>query len=351
MEMKVEPIRTALAAYGLSGKIFHAPFLIANPAFELVAVVERSKSESASLLPAPQIVRSFDALLSDDSIELVVVNSPSGLHFDMAKKALKAGKHVVVEKPFTNTTAEARELIDLAREQQLLLTVYHNRRLESGFLTVEKLLQEGALGKISQFQTCVNRFRPQLGAKAWKETANPAAGLLYDFGSHMIDEALMLFGRPKRVFADIRCQRTGATASDYFILRFDYDNPLGDFCAEMRASMIAQAPTPHYTIHGHKGSYVKNNGDIQERLLQTGVQPSTTQWCAESQDDWGKLYQAANVTPCVSIDGRYTAFYDNIAAVLLEGESLMVDPEQAFEVIELLEIAQRSAAQGCVIKL
>jgi|TARA_B110000116_G_scaffold271662_1_gene293095 scyllo-inositol 2-dehydrogenase (NADP+) len=351
MELDMNPIRTALAAYGLSGKIFHAPFLIANPAFELVAVVERSKSESAALIPAPQIVRSFDALLSDDSIELVVVNSPSGLHFDMAKKALHAGKHVVVEKPFTATTAEARQLINLAAEQQLLLTVYHNRRLESGFLTVQKLLQEGSLGKISQFHTCVDRYRPQLGSKLWKETANPAAGLLYDFGSHMIDEALMLFGRPQRIFADIRCQRVGATASDYFILRFDYNNPLGDFCAEMRASMVAQAPSPHYIIHGHNGSYVKNSSDIQERLLQTGVKPLTAQWCAESQVDWGKLYQAGDVTSCVSVNGRYTDFYDNIAAVLLRGESLIVDPEQAFEVIELLEIAQHSAAQGCVIKL
>lgn len=347
----MQPIRTALAAYGLSGKIFHAPFLMANPAFELVAVVERSKSESATLLPAPHIVRSFDALLADDSIELVVVNGPSGLHFEMASKALMAGKHVVVEKPFTATTAEARELITLAAEQQLLLTVYHNRRLESGFLTVEKLLQESALGKISQFRTCVDRFRPQLGPKLWKETANPAAGLLYDFGSHMIDEALMLFGRPKRIFADIRCQRVGATASDYFVLRFDYNNPLGEFCAEMRASMVAQAPSPHYTVHGDQGSYVKNSGDIQQGLLQAGASPLTVNWCAESQGDWGKLYQAENIRPLASVDGRYTDFYDNIAAVLLEGEPLMVDPEQAFEVIELLEIAQRSAAQGCVIEL
>lgn len=347
----MEPIRTGLAAYGLSGKVFHAPFLIHNPAFDLVAVVERSKNESASLQPAPQIVRSFDALLEDESIELIVVNSPSGLHYEMTKKALLAGKHVVVEKPFTNTSAEARELITLASEHQLLLSVYHNRRLESGFLTAQKLLQEKALGNTSQFRTCVDRFRPQLGPKVWKEMANPAAGLLYDFGSHMIDEALMLFGRPKRIFADIRCQREGATASDYFVLRFDYDNPLGEFCAEMRASMIAQAPTPHYVIHGDKGSYIKANSDVQETMLQSGAQPLEPNWCAESQKDWGQLYQDGQVTEYPSIIGRYCDFYNNIADVLLEGAQPLVHPEQAFEVIELLELCQQSAAQGRVITL
>ena len=347
----MDPIRTGLAAYGLSGKVFHAPFLIANPAFELVAVVERSRSESALLMPAPKIVRSFDELLADNSIELVVVNSPSGLHFEMAKQALNADKHVVVEKPFTATKAEARELVELASERQLLLTVYHNRRLQSGFLTAQKILSEGALGKITQFRTCVDRFRPELGPKAWKETENPAAGLLYDFGSHLIDEALMLFGRPECVFADIRCQRQGATASDYFVLRFDYNNPLGQFCAEMRASMVAKAPSPHYMIHGDEGSYVKDIGDIQEGLLQAGTQPLTTNWCAESNADWGQLYQRESEARYPSVDGRYTEFYDNIAAALLEGEPLLVHPEQAFEVIELLEAAQQSAARGCVIEL
>lgn len=347
----MDPIRTGLAAYGLSGKVFHAPFLIHNPVFELVAVVERTKNESANLQPAPQIVRSFDALLDDESIELIVVNSPSGLHYEMTKKALLAGKHVVVEKPFTDTSAQARELIELASEQQLLLSVYHNRRLESGFLTAQKLLQEKALGKITQFRTCVDRYRPQLGPKVWKETANPAAGLLYDFGSHMIDEALMLFGRPSRLYADIRCQRDGATASDYFVLRFDYDNPLGEFCAEMRASMVAQAPTPHYMIHGDQGSYVKANSDVQEAMLQAGAQPFEPNWCAESQADWGQLYQGAKVVDYPSVNGRYCDYYDNIAEVLLEGAKLLVHPEQAFEVIELLELCQQSAAQGRVITL
>lgn len=347
----MNPIRVGLAAYGLSGKIFHAPFLMDSDKFELVSVLERSKSESSQLNPAPQIVRSFDELLGDSSIELIVVNTPSGLHYDMAKMALLAGKHVVVEKPFTDTLAQAQELIELAKEKQLLLSVYHNRRLQSGFLTVQKLLKEGVLGKISNFRVCVDRYRPELGHKTWKEQVNPAAGLLYDFGSHMVDEALQLFGRPKSIFADIRCQRSGATASDYFVMRLNYDNEHGEFCAEMSASMLALAGEPHYRVHGDKGSYVKAIADVQESNLMAGAVLSAGQYCIESENDWGQLHTSEGVKAYPSINGRYADFYNNIADCIRSEAELAVQPQQAAEVIELLLLAQRSATQGSTIAL
>lgn len=347
----MKPIRTGLAAFGLSGKVFHAPFLLSNPAFELVAVLERSKNESAVLSPAPRIERSFESLLADDSIELIVVNGPSGLHFEMAQQALLAGKHVVVEKPFTDTLEQAQTLIALAEQKNLLLSVYHNRRLESGYLTIKQLLQWGTLGRISSFKTCVDRYRPKLGHKVWKEQANPAAGLLYDFGSHMVDEALTLFGRPKSIYADIRSQRDGAGAPDYFMLRFDYDNQFGQFSAEMSASMLALAPSPHYVVHGDKGSYVKHIADIQEDKILHGAKPLGAHWCNESETDWGLLYSPEGVAPYASINGAYHSYYQNIAEALRGDAPLAVTAPQAAAVIELLQLAKQSAAQGRTIAL
>jgi len=362
-------IRTALAAYGLSGKIFHAPFLLAHPAFELVAIVERNRHDAAELFvgdepayeqaPAPQRVQSYEALLLDKSLDLIVVNTPSGLHYEMVTQALNAGKHVVVEKPFTATWQQAKTLITLAKEKKLMLSVYHNRRLESGFLTVQKLLAAGTLGAITQYRTCVDRYRPQLGIKRWKEEVNPAAGLLYDFGSHLVDEILQLFGRPQSISADIFSQRQWlkkdvsecALAPDYFVLRCYYNNVHGQFCAELRASMVALAATPHYILHGSQGSYVKAIGDIQEAALQSGKRPNTASWCVESRADWGQLHRPEGVEDYPSVMGCYQNFYHNIAEVLKHGADLQVQPEQAAEVIELLEVAQRSASEGRIIEL
>lgn len=336
------PIKVALAAYGMSGRIFHAPFLATNPHFELALILERSKTESRALYPSARIVRYFEAITSDSSIDLVVVNTPNTLHYSMAKAALLAGKHVVVEKPFTNTVEEGRELVELARDRGLMLSVYHNRRLQAGFKTARRILTEGRLGKLVSYQINVDRYRPQPGPKKWKEEQNPGAGLLYDLGPHLIDEALCLFGEPQALYADLRVARPSGQVCDDFYLRLDYP----EHKAILSASLLAREPAPAYVIHGEQGSYIKQGQDVQEQRLVSGVQPTEPDWAKETEADWGLLHDDLGRSLYCGEPGSYQDYYHNIAEHLLEGEPLLVLPKHALKVIELIEVAERSAREG-----
>lgn len=334
-------IKVALASYGLSGRIFHAPFLQAHPNFDLKLILERTKNESAERYPHAQIVRSYDEILQNPDIDLVVVNTPNPLHYSMAKGALTAGKYVVVEKPFTTTVDEGRELIALAREKGLMLSVYHNRRLQSGIKTAKRLLAEQQLGELKTYQMTVDRYRPQLGPKKWKEEPNPGAGLLYDLGSHMLDESLVLFGWPEAVCADLRAERSAGTVCDYYHVRLDY--PGHKVIAQ--ASMLAREPAPAYVIHGDQGSYVKHVQDIQEHLLGEGADPSVPGWSDEPEASWGLLHNDQGRRTYPTVPGSYQDYYDNIYRHLAAGEPLLVEPEQALRVIELVDVVQRSASE------
>ena len=340
-------LNVALTSYGMSGRIFHAPFIEAHPHLQLALILERSKSESALTYPSAKIVRTYEEILEDARIDLVVVNTPNALHHSMARAALMANKHVVIEKPFTTTLDEGRELIALAQEKDLMLSVYHNRRLQSGQRTTQKLLAERQLGDLKSYEMTIDRFRPRPGPKKWKEEANPGAGLLFDLGSHLIDEALTLFGLPQSLCADLRIERPGGQVCDYFDIRLDYET-----CkVKLKASMLAREPAPAYVLHGTDGSYVKYDQDVQEMRLAEGVLPITAHWAEEDQDSWGILHNHRGRQKYPTVSGSYQDFYNNIYRHLTEDEPLLVTADQALVVVGMIAVAERSAREQCTIIL
>ena len=340
-----QPIQTALVAFGLSGRSFHAPFLAHNPDFQLKKVVERHAAESAKVYPQVQVSRSLDEVLEDDSIELVVITTPNAYHYSMAKQAIEAGKHVVLEKPFTVTTEEARQLIQSAMERKRMLTVYHNRRWDGDFKTLQALLREEILGTLVEFESHYDRFRPFLKG-SWKEEAEAGGGILYDLAPHLVDQALVLFGLPQSIYADIRQQRPTSKIDDSFDLFLDY----GSLKVNLRAGMLARSTRPRFHAKGTAGSFLKYAMDPQEAVLRAGGAIGGEGWGVEEEEDWGELHTdwkgltfKGKVETMV---GNYQGFYENIAAHLRKEAPLEVKPEQALQVMEVLEVARKSAEEG-----
>ncbi|WP_049723321.1 Gfo/Idh/MocA family oxidoreductase [Gilvimarinus polysaccharolyticus] len=337
----------ALASYGMSGQVFHAPLIAACPHLKLASVVQRSGKSAQEQYPDVHVVTDLQQVLNDPTIHIVVVNTPNALHYPMARDALRAGKHVVLEKPFSCTLDEGRKLIALAEQQGLMLTVFHNRRLQSGYLTAQKLLHDKTLGKLNTFATSIDRFRPAPGAKKWKEEPGPGAGLLYDLGSHLIDECLMLFGLPSSVYADLRIERDGARSCDYFDIRLDYPSHK---CV-LKASMLAREPAPAYVMHGDQGSYIKTVADVQESRLAAGTIPAHNDWAAEEPHQWGFIHLEQGRTSYPTVSGNYSYFYDNVYRHLTIGEALLVQPEQALVVVGMIDVLERSARERACIEL
>lgn len=340
-----QAINTAVIAFGLSGRAFHAPFLAINPAFRLQKVVERHASESVKIYPQVQVCRTLEEVLEDKAIELVVITTPNTYHHSMAKQALEAGKHVVLEKPFTVTTAEGRDLINLAKEKNKMLTVFQSRRWDGDFLTLQGLLKENALGTLVEFESHYDRYRPFLKG-SWKEEPEAGGGILYDLAPHLVDQALVLFGLPRAVFADIRRQRPSSKIDDAFDLLLYYDKVK----VNLRAGMVARIQRPRFLVKGTEGSYIKYGMDPQEALLRAGKAPIGEEWGLENEEDWGTLYTSRNGLTfkgkTATIAGNYGGFYHNIAAHLRKGEPLAVKPEQALQVMEVIELARKSAEEG-----
>lgn len=331
-------VNTAIASYGMSGEIFHAPSLMWHSGFTIGKVLERTKQRSKARIPNPRIVRHYDDILNDPAIDLVVVNTPNALHFDMARAALLHDKHVVVEKPMTTTLAEGETLLALAKEKGLVLAPYHNRRLDSGHQTVRDILNKKLLGDVKLFETRIDRWRPGVGSKRWKEAPGPGAGLLYDLGSHLIDEVLTLFGSPDSIYADLRTQRADSAVDDYFHLILEF----GEIKAELKAGFIAREPGPSYVVHGRQGSYVKADRDPQEAMLKAGILPGSKEWRDEDESEWGILHNDDGRRRYPSLPGAYHQFYANLYDALTAGAELMVQPREALEVVRLIELARHS---------
>lgn len=332
-------IEVGLVSYGMSGRIFHAPFIEKHPNFELKLILERTKSNSKEAYPKATVVRSFDALINNEEVDLIVVNGPTYLHFEMAKAALEAGKHVVLEKPMTATVKEGEALIGLAKKNGLQLAVYHNKRFEGGFKTIQKLLAANQLGKVEDCMLAVHRFRPGIGAKAWKEDPYPGAGILYDIGSHLIDQVLMLFGWPNDLKADLQIQRENGKVIDYFKITFLY----ADFRATIVSEMLTNEPKPSILLTGTKGSFIKYGHDPQEsRLAEHPIH-----WNGIGEDvaeNYGTLTNTENHTTelFTTENGDYGQFYQNIHDVLKGDEVLIISPNQALDVIKIIEWAMES---------
>ncbi len=342
-------INTALVSFGMSGKVFHAPFLATNPAYNLVGSWERSTKNIEAAYPGTKSYISYEELLADTSIDLVVVNSPNDTHFTYAKSALLAGKHVVVEKAFTVTAKEAEELDTLATNKGLKLAVYHNRRYDADFLTLQKLIQEGEIGTLQDVQISFERYRTTLSPKKHKESVSPGAGLLYDLGPHLVDQAILLSGMPLAVFADIRITRKVSIIDDYFTMILYYPSHR----ITLTSGMLFMKEGPGYKVYGTKGCFIKNRSDVQEAELIAGKLPNSIGWGAEAPADYGTLYTDMNgiITNKVipSIPGNYGIFYDKLADAILNNGHLPTSAAEATNVIRVLEAARNSAFNKRVV--
>jgi predicted dehydrogenase len=325
-------IKTGLASFGMSGRIFHAPFIDHNPNFELSVILERTKNKSLETYPDSIIVRSFEELLDSD-VQLIIINTPSYLHFEMCKQALLVGKDVVVEKPFTATSKQGLELIELAKNKNRILTVYHNKRLEGDFFTVQKLLSQKTLGDLKEITFQLRRFRPDIGPKKWKENDFPAAGLLYDIGAHFIDTFLHLFGIPLNIISDLQVQRENGTVNDFFDITFEYD----DFKARMISDMLTkETDYPSIFIKGSKGTFLKKGHDPQEQHLASG----NWDWNTIGHDNpanYGVLLLDKETKSIPTEFGNYALFYQSLAQTINSSKSLLVSATEGLNVIRVIE--------------
>jgi len=331
------PIKTAIASFGMSGQVFHGPCLKVNPHFQVVKVLERSKNLSEKVLPEATIVHNFDEILQDTEVELIIVNTPDAFHYEMAKAALEAGKHIVVEKPVAQKSYEAEELLELAKEKGVVFTVYQNRRWDGDFRTVQKVLEGGKIGRLIEFESHFDRYRTEIAPNTWKEEGDEYSGVLYNLGSHMLDQAYVLFGKPKAVTAHLRIVRSKGVVTDYYDIRLAYDG----FAAIIKCSYLVKNPGPRYTIHGEYGTFYKSGIDPQEERLKQGHLPNEEGWGTEPPENWGTLFyeeEGEDIEELVeTIPGDYNIFYNNVYDAIRNKTELFVKPEETIDVLKILE--------------
>ena len=346
----MNPIQVAIAGAGYSTRVFHLPFLLNDSKFSVKKIYERSSNNAQSWAPNAQIVRSFDELLTDE-IDLVIITTPNQTHYDMAKATILAGKHVLVEKPLVPTAAQALELDTLAKQQNVVLSVYQNRRWDAAAATARTVLEQGLIGKPVDCEIRIERYAKGKNVKAWKETGEKGTGLVYDLGVHLIDQAVHLFGKPNAIFADIRYQHEDALSDDNFCIHLYYEDGLK---VALHATKYARETGKHFVLHGTLGSYVKQNVDVQEGLLTQGVQP-IGDWNALPEDQWGILHTEIDDEivrrPFANTQTSYQALYDNLAAAIQQKQPLAVTAEQAAYVLSLIEKAFDSAELGKKLSL
>jgi len=345
-------IKVGLIGFGLAGRAFHAPVIRAVPGLHLAAILQRSGAEAAEKYPDVRIVRCVDELLAIPEIQLVVIATPNETHYPFARQCLEAGRDVVVDKPFTTTLEEAVSLVEIAKKLNRLLTVYQNRRYDGDFQAIRQLVEAGALGRIVRFETTYDRYRPQLKPGAWRETSRPGSGILFDIAPHLIDHALVLFGLPEAVTADVRIERENAAADDAFDITLHYAKSTR---AVLRSSILAAAPRPRFVLLGTQGSFVKQTFDPQEMNLRRGYIPGDTAWGAEPEENWGILTIPAGDSfeqrriPSVTCD--YRDYYANVRDAILGRAALAVTPEYALDVMRILELTRASSERGCTLTL
>ncbi|UII27144.1 oxidoreductase [Fulvivirga maritima] len=342
----MKTLKAGLIGFGLGGRVFHAPVLDFLEGFELVKIRE-TKEDKIKVIeeryPEVDIVSDSDAIINDPEIDLVAVIIPNKAHYSVGKAVLEAEKHLVIDKPFTVTTEEADELIALAKEKNKKIFVFQNRRWDSDFLTVKKLISEGKLGRIVELENHFDRFRNTLKENSWKEEGDLGTGLVYDLGSHLIDQAQVLFGLPNAVTAFMAKQRTNSNITDNFELLLHYD----DVKVTIKCGMLVKEPLPKYILLGEQGSFVKYGLDIQEATLDKAEKPlSDADWGEEPEEQWGVIHYEENgesIRKKVKSEaGNYPAFYENVYQVITEGAEQKVKPEEARNTIRIIELAIQS---------
>jgi len=353
--MTSRTLRAGLVGYGFAGQTFHAPVLSAVPGFELAAVASSQPQKVNADWPNAAVVPDVAALVARPDIDLVVVATPNALHYPVAKAALEAGKHVVVDKPFTLDVAEARDLELLARRNNRVLAVYQNRRFDADYLTLKDVLASGELGRPVYLESHFDRFRPEVRDR-WREQKVPGAGLWVDLGAHLVDQAVQLFGKPDSLQLDTAALRDGAQVEDYFHAVLRYENgPHAPLRVVLHATTLAAHAAPRYIVHGTRGSYIKHGVDPQEDALRAGQRPPMAGWGADPQDgelvvpgsDGGEPQRRVWPTRA----GNYVDYYAAVRDAILGNGPNPVPPEQAVALMELLDIGQRSAAEGRAIRI
>jgi predicted dehydrogenase len=332
--MNSAPLNVALIGYGYAGKTFHAPLISAVPGLRLAVVSSRDSGRVHADWPDVVVVSDPQAAVSHAAVDLVVIASPNDSHAPLAMAALQAGKHVVVDKPFTVTVAEGESVIAEARKQGRVLSVFQSRRWDSDFLTLKTLIADGTLGEVLTFESRLDRWRPIVRPR-WREQAGPGGGLWYDLGPHLIDQALHLFGPPRAVSLARVAQRPGAVVDDWFAARLDY----GRLQVSLGASMLMAAPTPRFSVHGTKASWLKYGVDSQEASLKEGMTPGDGPWGVDTTP--GLLYRTPedNPLPTEKGHGDYRAYYRQVASAIREGAANPVPAEEALAVMRIIESA------------
>jgi len=345
-------ISTAVISYGISSKTFHIPFITTHGGYSLDMILEKSGNTCKEKFPHVKVAKTIEEVLNEPSIELVVITSPNTTHFPYAKAALEAGKHVVVEKPFTNTSAEALALIELSKKTGKICSVFHNRRYVADFLTMKKILEDGLLGEPREFFAHYDRYRPEPRTYGlWREHELPGSGVFYDLGPHLIDQALVLFGKPNFITADIRKMKPYSKVDDFFDVKLEYENLI----VSLHSSMLVREMGPRYMIHGTKGSFIKHGEDPQEDLLKAGAIPTGPDWGKEEEMNFGLIHTEKEgkvireIYP--SLKGSFGYYYDNLFKSIREQAPLNETAVDGYNVIRLIELAFESSVKKKTISI
>ena len=348
--IKYPVLNAGIVGFGLSGQVFHAPFINVNPHFNLHTIVTTGTLASQKY-PGVKITDSYNKLLADPAIDLVIICSPNALHYSHAKLALQAGKHVIVEKPFTVNSSEAISLIEIARNSGKKVFPFHNRRWDSDFLTLKHIIQQGYLGKVVEYESRFDRFTPEISRAAWRYQQDEGGGTIFDLGIHLIDQAVSLFGSPEGVFARLFNQRAGSVTDDSFDLKLIYP----DLNLTLKASVFVKEPGPRFQVHGRSGSFVKYGLDVQEAMLRKGKKPGSKGYGIEPAKQrgilntatFGKIFRGRYESQA----GNYMAFFDNVYSAITSGAETIVKPEDALLNIRIIEAARTSQKEKRIILL
>lgn len=342
------PLNVALVGYGFVGKVFHAPLIQGTPGLVLHTVVSRDAGKVHADWPDARVVADASQAFADPALDLVVIASPNASHAPLAIAALAEGRHVVVDKPFTVTLREARAVVEAARHADRLVSVFQNRRWDADFLTLQRLMADGTLGRVAEFHSHFDRFRPTVQDR-WRERDEPGGGLWYDLGPHLLDQAVQLFGLPRAITCDIAHLRDGARAADYFDATLHYPHHR----ALLHAGTLVAGNGLRFAVHGTRGSYLKHGLDVQEDQLRAGVAPGAPGWGMDARA--GELVQERDGRLVADIAhaevGDYRRYYAGMRDAILHGHPVPVTPQQAIDVMRLIELGVQSSQERREIPL
>lgn len=344
-----QTIRTALLGYGLAGSIFHAPTLVSRDAFSLEVIVASDPQRQAAARaahPAARVLtrQEWEAPGSHNGIDLVVVATPPATHAPLARMALDSGCAVVVDKPFALTSAEGEELVALAAERELLLTTYQNRRWDGEYLTLARLLAEGALGEVYRFESRLERWQPSI-TKAWKAqaTVSDGGGILFDLGTHLIDQALQLFGPVDRVYGELAAHRPAERVDDDVFVALQHRSGV---ISHLWANLSTAQKGPRLRVLGSKAAYVKVSADVQESQIQAGILPGSPAYGVDPEASWGTVGRDGDMLPVPTERGNFPQFYEMLAEALLRGGPVPVDPADSIAALRIIEEVRRNHSWG-----